>query len=140
RLPCRCQEGKVPWGDLRYDADGFSKREVEHAFAHRNGLAEVLIHGAAVIVEHTRRRLDLISRIRDGFAAATRLDLGDGVEFTADAVRDGPQYAPTFERRQSRPRALVEGTAGGPRGAVARPAGRPRHPARALAPGPALLP
>src|SRR5206468_12090914 len=71
-------------------------------------LAEILVHGTGVIVKHARRRLNLISGVRDGLATAACLDLGNNIDLAADAIRDGPQHATTLERRQSRPGSLIE--------------------------------
>jgi hypothetical protein len=76
-LPCGRQEGKVPRDDLRHHPDWFAQGEIEETLAHRNGLAEILVHGAGVIVKDARCGTDLVFRIRDGLAAAAGLDLCD---------------------------------------------------------------
>ena len=59
-LPGSGEEGKIPRRDRGHHAQGFPQREVEHVRAHRDRVAEELVHRAGVVLEHVGRAVDFV--------------------------------------------------------------------------------
>src|SRR5439155_15939964 len=114
-LPGREQEGEVPGHDGADDADGLAQREGEGVIAELERLAVDLGGPAGVVAEDLGGERDLdLARIEERLARAQALELRHLVEVLLDQLAQLPHETTPLVWAHARPRAFVEGLAGGP--------------------------
>ena len=118
-LPRGHQQREVPGHDQADHADRLAQGQVEPRLRHRDRLAEDLVRGAGVVVEHEAHPGDLAARSGDRLAHVPALELGELLGVLLDQGGELGQRPPALAGRPGRPAlALVERPPGGGHGAV----------------------
>ena len=118
-LPRGHQQREVPGHDQADHADRLAQGQVEPRLRHRDRLAEDLVRGAGVVVEHEAHPGDLAARPGDRLAHVPALELGELLGVLLDQGGELGQRPPALAGRPGRPAlALVERPPGRLHGAI----------------------